>query len=132
MATREPQSFALVLEESDGGEVDKIISRKWGELIEYLTDKASLHDSDWKGSMALKIKVVAEPRGKVTLTFSSVIQRDEEKLPRGHMYYNPETHGLQRDEPKQLKIKGFDDDGRATRQAKSAAAPKQAGESKEE
>ena len=122
---KEPQSFALVIEEADRGRINKILSEKFREIVQYVTDKASLHETEWKAEMTLKIKVKAEPHGKVELSFAKpTTKRDEEGMPKARMYYDPDSGALMNDEPRQVKIPGFDDDGKPRGAAKSASAPK--------
>lgn len=122
---KEPQSFAMVIEEADRGRINKLLSEQFSELVDYVTTKASLHDGPWKAEMTLKIKVKAEPDGKMELVFSKpTTKRDEEVMPTARMYFDPATGQLQNDEPRQVKIPGFDDDGRPRGAAKSASAPK--------
>lgn len=120
---REPQSFALVIEEADRGRVNRILSADLARVIETTTDKASLHESEWKGEISIKIKVTAEPHGKVVLSFGKTVKVDEEKMPKARMFYNPDNGALTNEEPRQVKIPGFDDEGRADKRAKSAKAP---------
>jgi hypothetical protein len=122
---REPQPFSAVIEAADHGRIDKILSRDLQRIVETTTDKANLHETEWKGEMTLKIKVTAEPNGKVTLAFDKTTKVKEEGLPKARMYYSPDSGALTNDVPRQVKIPGFDDDGRP--RAKSAPAPKTGG-----
>lgn len=129
MAERKlPPDFGGFILDADHGRINRILSNDLGRVVETATDKANLHETEWAGEINLKIKVKAEPNGKVTFVFNKTIKIDEEKLPKARMYYSPEDGALSNDEPRQLKIKGIDD-GRKT--AKSATAPKVAGEKEE-
>ena len=114
---KETQSFASVLEEADRGQVNRILSSDLARVVDVATSKASLHDSEWKGEINIKIKVTAEPGGKVTLSFGKTVKVDEEKMPKARMYYDPDSGTLTNDVPRQVKIPGIDD--RATKSAKA-------------
>jgi hypothetical protein len=116
------QSFAEVIETADRGKINRILSGDLAEIVDITTTKASLHESEWKGEMTIKIKVSAEADGKITMGFSRTKKIDEEKMPKARMYHNPDTGALTVEEPRQVKIPGFEDDGRKG-PAKSAKAP---------
>jgi hypothetical protein len=125
MSKKEPQSFADVIEAADRGKVNRILSADLARVVDETTTKASLHDTEWKGEITIKIKVTAEADGKVTLGFNKTTKIAEEGMPKARMYYDPDTGAITNDVPRQVKIPGFDDDGRP--KAKSAAAPKVGG-----
>lgn len=121
MSKREAQSFSVIIGEADRGRVDRILSEKFAHILDVATSKASLHETEWKAEMTLKIKVKAEPNGKVELVFSNPTTKcDEEKMPRARMYYDPDSGCLMNEEPRQVKIPGFDAEGRTV---KGAGAP---------
>ncbi len=122
-----PQSFAEVIETADTGRINRILSADLARVVDAATTKATLHETEWKGEINLKIKVTAEPHGKVVLSFGKTVNVDEEKMPKARMYYDPDNGSLTTEQPRQVKIPGFDNDGRPA--AKSASAPKKAGES---
>ena len=59
-----PQSFAEVIETADQGRINRILSGDLARVVDVTTSKASLHESEWKGEITIKIKVTAEPHGK--------------------------------------------------------------------
>ena len=122
---KQPPDFGTFILDADSGRINRILSGDLGRVVETLTDKANLHQSEWKGSLDLKIKVTAEPNGKITFSFGKTVKVDEEKMPKARMYYDPESGGIVTDEPKQVKIPGFDDNSK--KQIKSAGAPKNGG-----
>jgi hypothetical protein len=123
MSDKIPPDFGSFVLDADHGRINAILSNDLGRLIETITDKASLHDAEWKGEMAIKIKFTAEPHGKVTAAFGKTVKIDEEKMPKARMYYDPDSGAITNEEPRQIKIPGIDSD----RKTKSAAAPKAAG-----
>jgi hypothetical protein len=122
-----PPDFGGFILDADHGRINRILSNDLGRVVETVTDKSNLHETEWKGEITIKIKVTAEPNGKLTFNFGKTIKIDEEKLPKARMYYDPEDGALSNDVPRQVKIPGFDDDGRGRGKAKSAAAPKVGG-----
>jgi hypothetical protein len=133
MAERKlPPSFGGFVMDADHGRIERILSVDLGRIMETITDKSNLHEQEWGAEFTLKIKIKAEPNGKVTSKFSRSVKIDEEKLPTARMYYDPEDGSLSNDVPRQVKIPGFDDGGRPRAKAKSAPAPTVAGEKKDE
>lgn len=121
MNDKNPQSFAEVLGDADEGQIDRIISTAFAELIEHLTDKANFHKDVWKGEISLHAKIAVEPNGKVELTFDRPkVKRQEEKMPKARLYHDPDT-GHVTNGP-QIIMKGTLD----ARPIKSAAAPRSA------
>ncbi len=116
-----PPDFGGFILDADHGRINRILSNDLGRVVETVTDKSNLHESEWKGEIQLKIKVTAEPNGKVTFVFGKTIKIDEEKLPKARMYYDPSDGALSNDVPRQLKIKGIGDEER--KPSKSAKAP---------
>ena len=117
---KEVQLFSMILEEADHGRIDKILSTDIAHIIDVATSKASLHDTEWSGELAIKVKIKCEPHGKVCLSFTTTSKVDREPLPKARMYYDPDTGTLSNDVPRQVKIK-FDNE--APRETKSAKAP---------
>lgn len=117
------QSFTEVLDEADHGRIAAILSKDFADLVDYLTTKADLHQDVWKGALAIDIKIAVEPNGKVELTFSRKIKRDEEKMPKARMTYDPDTREV--GNGPQIRIKGIDHN-EARPRAKGATAPKAA------
>ena len=108
-------SFALVIDEADHGRINAILSRDLAQVVSETTTKANLHETEWKGEMTLKIKVVAEPNGNITLNFNESFKVEKEPLPKARMHHNPDTGALSNDVPQQVKIPGFDASGKAAR-----------------
>jgi hypothetical protein len=119
-----PPDFGGFILDADHGRINRILSNDLGRVCDTVTDKANLHETEWKGEITLKIKATAEPNGKVTFAFAKTIKLDEEKLPKARMYYDPEDGALSNDAPRQVKLPGFEGEKRG---AKSAAAPKVGG-----
>lgn len=119
--TKEPPDFGSFILDADSGRINRILSSDLGRVIETITDKASLHDAEWKGEISLKIKMTAEPGGKLVFAFNKTVKIDEEKMPKARMFYDPDSGAIVTDEPKQLKIKGIDD----RKPSKSAKAPQE-------
>jgi hypothetical protein len=114
-----PPDFGGFILDADHGRINKILSNDLGRVCDTVTDKATLHESEWKGEITLKIKVTGEPNGKVTFTFGKTIKIDEEKLPKARMYYDPDDGALSNDAPRQVKIPGFEDDRKPSKSAKA-------------
>jgi len=121
-----PPDFGGFILDADHGRINRILSNDLGRVVETVTDKANLHETEWKGEINIKIKVTGEPNGKVTFVFGKTVKIDEEKLPKARMYYDAADGALSNDAPRQVKIPGFDDDRK--KNVKSAAAPKAARE----
>lgn len=116
-----PPDFGGFILDADHGRINRILSNDLGRVVETVADKANLHETEWKGEISLKIKVTAEPNGKLTFTFGKTIKIDEEKLPKARMYYDPDDGALSNDVPRQVKIPGFDE--KPASKARSAKAP---------
>ena len=72
--------------------------------------------------MTVKVKMVADKFGKVTAKFTSSHSWDSIPLPGADMYYDPDSGALLEQEPRQVKMPGFDDEPRE-RKVKSPDAP---------
>ena len=123
MAKVPPPDFAESLAEANHGRVNAALTERYGELIKLITDRASEFGTEWDGSMTVKIKMTADKFGKVSAKFTSSHSWESIPLPGADMYYDPESGALLEQEPRQLKIEGFND-GAPQRKVKAADAPK--------
>jgi hypothetical protein len=114
-----PPDFGGFILDADHGRINRILSNDLGRVVDTVTDKSNLHESEGKGEIQLKIKVTAEPNGKITFTFGKTIKIDEEKLPKARMYYDPADGALSNDVPRQVKMPGFEDERKKTKSAKA-------------
>lgn len=118
-----PPDFAGYLDAANHGRVNKALTEEFGEVVQTITSNASEHGTLWKGEMTVKIKLSADKFGKVTAKFTSSHSWESIPLPGADMYYDPDSGALLEQEPRQLKIEGFDD-GVPQRKVKAADAPK--------
>lgn len=116
-----PPDYAEFLSALNHGRVNQAITERFGVVIEEITSRASEHGTDWKGDITVKIKLTANKYGKVSAKVSSTENVDAIPLPGGDMFYDPDSGALLEQEPRQVKIPGFEDEGR--RRVKSADAP---------
>lgn len=128
MAKTEPQSFALLLADADGGTINEEISRRYEELDGKLTDRAYLHDDTFTGEMTIKVKLAVEGKsGKKVWKVDCSTKLPADKMPVARFFTDEEGRTTRKDP------RTAGDLFEAARQrrdgvAKSAAAPRKAAE----
>lgn len=120
---QEPQSFAHLLAEADSGLINRRLSEEFGGLMQYLQDRASLHEDTFKGTLTIKIDVKVDERGKVECAFTPTIKKPTQKMPVARFYVN-EDQKLQVNDPKQPGLFEAVDGGE--RRIRDAGAPRAA------
>ena len=124
MAKVPPPDFAESLAEANHGRVNAALTERYGELIKLITDRASEFGTEWDGSMTVKIKMTADKYGGVSFKVTSTETVEAIPLPGAKMYYDPDSGAMTNEEPRQIKMPGFDNGGASARKVKAADAPK--------
>lgn len=117
-----PPDFAGYLADANHGRVNHALTERFGEMMEAITSRASEFGTEWDGEFTLTLKFTADKYGGVECKAKSTHKVEAIPLPGAKMYYNPDTGGLTTEEPRQVKIPGFDDELRE-RKVKSPDAP---------
>lgn len=119
---KEPQSFALVLAEADGGLLNKQLSAAWQDLSDDLDERSMLHDAEFKGEITIKLKV-SNDHGKVAIVPAVVVKKPPIKYT-GARFFRTEAGDLTVQDPR-VATDLFE--ARAKKTAAGPAAPKMAG-----
>jgi hypothetical protein len=96
---KEPQNFALLLADADGGTVNQYLSRKFAEMMGPLQDRASLHEDTFTGEFTVKIKVSTDHRGKVEWKPACSVKLPAEKMPSAR-FFTDDNMELTRQDPR--------------------------------
>ena len=129
MKKPDPQSFALLLAEADGGTINDEISRRYAELDDKLTDRAYLHDDNFTGELTIKLKLTVEGKsGKKVWKVDAPIKLPAMKMPVARFFTDDQGKTTRKDP----RTAGELFEARQRREergaAKSAAAPERAAE----
>lgn len=123
---KDPQSFALVLADADGGLLNRQISEAWQDLSDDLDSRSFLHDQEMKGEITIKLKV-SNDHGKVLLTPVTISTKKPATQYTKARFYRLEDGSLSTQDPR-VRMDLFAAKRAADgQQGKSAAAPKVAG-----
>ncbi len=95
---REPQSFAFILGDADGGTINEVLSARYEALRQELTDRASLHEDNFTGSFDLKIKLTVEGKsGKITWKVDAATKLPPQKVPGARFFTDTEGRQTRQD-----------------------------------
>ncbi len=87
---KEPQSFSFIVADADGGTINAYLSRKWGEMMEHLQDRANLHEDEFMGVFNVTFKVKTDHKGKVEISPACSVKLPAEKMPKARFFTNDE------------------------------------------
>lgn len=121
---REPQSFALILAEADGGLLNRQISAAFMDLNDDLDERSMLHDATFKGEFTIKLKIIND-HGKIEMKADCIVKKPPTKYT-GARFYRTEEGEITTQDPRVIGDL-FRERREAAAKGKSAAAPKAAG-----
>jgi hypothetical protein len=120
--TRDPQSFALLLAEADGGLLNRQISAAFADLNDDLDARSFLHDAAFKGEMTIKLKLTND-HGKIDVKADCIVKKPPTKYT-GARFFRTQEGELTTQDPR--AVRDMFADRRADVKAKGAAPPKAA------